>query len=62
MGSCGSRDFPELGAPTDDFAKISEKLHEIERICTPRGVPRAPLDPLLDCYEQLLMNAKNSIK
>ena len=25
------------GAPTYDFAKISQKLHEIERICTPGG-------------------------
>ena len=33
------------GAPTYDFAKISQKLHEIERIWTPGGarVPRAPL-------------------
>ena len=25
------------GAPTYDFAKFSQKLHEIERIWTPRG-------------------------
>ena len=25
------------GAPTYDFAKISQKLHEIERIWAPRG-------------------------
>ena len=25
------------GAPTYNFAKISQKLHEIERIWTPRG-------------------------
>ena len=37
------QDFPEVGAPTPrgaptyDFAKISQKLHEIERIWTPRG-------------------------
>ena len=37
------QDFPEVGAPTlrgaptYDFAKISQKLHEIERIWTPRG-------------------------
>ena len=45
------QDFPEAGAPTlrvwvpaNDSAKISQKLHEIERIWTPRGVhvPRAP--------------------
>ena len=29
------------GAPTYDFAKISQKLHEIERIWTPRGGGRA---------------------
>ena len=26
------QDFPDVGAPTYDFAKISQKLHEIERI------------------------------
>ena len=38
------QNFPELGAPIQNFAKISEKLHEIERIWT-RGarIPRAPL-------------------
>ena len=36
------QDFPEVGAPTPggaptyDFAKISQKLHEIEIIWTPR--------------------------
>ena len=38
------------GAPLYDFAKISQKVHEIERIWTPpggrgAGVPRAPSDP-----------------
>ena len=28
------------GAPTYDFAKFSQKLHEIERIWTPRGGAR----------------------
>ena len=28
---------PPGGAPTYDFAKFSQKLHEIERIWTPRG-------------------------
>ena len=34
------------GAPTYDFAKFSQKLHEIERIWAPGGacVPRAPLN------------------
>ena len=38
------QDFPEEGAPTPqggtptyDFAKYSQKLHEIEKIWTPRG-------------------------
>ena len=38
------QDFPEVGAltpqggaPTYDFVKISQKLHEIERIWTPGG-------------------------
>ena len=31
------QDFPEEGAPTYDFAKFSQKLHEIERISTPGG-------------------------
>ena len=35
------------GAPTYDFAKISQKLHEIERIWTPAGGVR-PLRPPLD--------------
>ena len=34
------------GAPTYDFAKFSQKLHEIERIWTPRG--HASLAPPLD--------------
>ena len=29
-----------MGAPTYDFAKFPQKLHEIERIWTPWGVPR----------------------
>ena len=49
--SGGSRISPRRGhqlpggAPTYDFAKISQKLHEIERIWTGRGarVPCAPL-------------------
>ena len=42
----GGSNSPE-GAPRYDFAKFSQKLHEIERISTPGGgvalVPRAPL-------------------
>ena len=48
------QDFPEEGAPTPqggaptyDFAKFSQKLHEIERIWAPRG-GRASLAPPLD--------------
>ena len=45
--SGGSRISPE-GAPTYDFAKFSQKLHEIERIWAPRGGGRTPpLDPHL---------------
>ena len=48
------QDFPEEGAPTPrgggaptyDFAKISQKLHEIERIWTPGGGARVPCAPL----------------
>ena len=43
--------LPGVGAPTYDFAKFSQKLHEIERIQTPREgcIPHAPppLDPSL---------------
>ena len=50
------QDFPEeaaptpRGAPTYDFAKFSQKLHEIERIWTPggdRASLASPLDPPL---------------
>ena len=53
------QDFPEEGAPTPqggaptyEIAKFSEKLHEIERIWTPRGgarPSRPPLDPPMTC-------------
>ena len=36
---------PSRRTPKYDFAKISQKLHEIKRIWTPGGVPRAPLRP-----------------
>ena len=35
------------GAPTYEFVEFSQKLHEIERISTPRGGAR-PLRPPLD--------------
>ena len=41
------------GAPTYDFAKFSQKLHEIERIWTPRGGARPKfyyVDPPLYIY------------
>ena len=48
------QDFPKEGAPTPqggtptyDFAKFSQKLHEIERIWAPGG-GRASLAPPLD--------------
>ena len=34
------------GVPTYDFVKISQKLHEIERIWTPRGGRASPAPPL----------------
>ena len=34
------QDFPEEGAPTYDFAKFSQKLHEIERIWTRGGASK----------------------
>ena len=37
---------PSKGASTYDFAKILQKLHEIERIWIPRG--RVSLTPSLD--------------
>ena len=36
----GGANSPGGGAPTYDFAKFSQKLHEIERIWTPRGGAR----------------------
>ena len=65
-------DFPEEGAPTPrggaptyDFAKIPQKLHEIERIWTPRGRGARPkfyyVDPPLRCqYCQLCVLWENS--
>ena len=45
------------GAPTYNFAKISQKLHEIERIWTPGGAARPKfyyVDP------PLLLNSKST--
>ena len=50
--------FPRGGAPTTqlaptyDFAKFSQKLHEIERIWT-GGVPRAPLRSATEFFNSL---------
>ena len=43
-------EFPTRGAPTYDFAKISEKLHEIEKIFGPGGgcVPLGSTTALVD--------------
>ena len=44
------------GAPTYDFAKFHQKLHEIERIWTPRGGARPKfyyVDPPLFCIENI---------
>ena len=55
------QDFPEEGAPTYDFAKFSQKLHEIERIWTPRGRFLAPaLDPPLIRYVHWTFVSMNS--
>ena len=43
----GGANPPGGGAPTYDFAKFCEKLHEIEKILGCRG----PLNPPL-CYQQ----------
>ena len=40
----GGANFPG-GAPTYDFAKFSQKLHEIERIWAPRGGARGTRAP-----------------
>ena len=64
--SGGSRIFPRRGrqlsgggAPTYDFAKFSQKLHEIERIWTPRGGARPKfyyVDPPLNYKEAIFRN------
>ena len=42
----GGRQLPRGGgAPTYDFAKFSQKLHEIERIWVPGGGEARPLRP-----------------
>ena len=44
----GGANSPGGGAPTYEFVEFSQKLHEIERIWTPRGAsPAPPLDPPL---------------
>ena len=57
------QDYPEVGAPTlwdrgsptYDFAKFSQKLHEIERIWAPWGASLAPpLDPPMMCTSSKL--------
>ena len=73
--SGGSRIFPRCGrqlprgegAPTYDFGKISQKLHEIERIWTPREDARPKfyyVNPPLDIdlfYYQLNTNNFSNI-
>ena len=55
---CGSR-IPVGGAPTYDFAKFSEKLHEIEKIL---GGGPLPLDPPLKFVSISLPMPKNPAK
>ena len=52
------------GAPTYDFAKFSQKLHEIETIWNPRGRgarPSPPLDPPLVSLAGTLNNLASKI-
>ena len=57
----GGTNSPWEGPPTYDFVKISQKLHEIERIWTGGGGGRrAPLDPPLRLdpwYMNIVLNA-----
>ena len=55
------------GAPTYDFAKISQKLHEIERIWTPGGgraskilLCRSATAPMTQNFMQFLVNLAKS--
>ena len=41
------------GAPTYDFAKISQKLHEMERIWTPGASLAPPLDPPFQSEDEI---------
>ena len=41
----GGAPTPQGGAPTYEFVEFSQKLHEIERISTPRGGARVPCAP-----------------
>ena len=43
--SPGGRQLPGEGVPIYNFAKFSQKLHEIERIWVPRAGARAPAPP-----------------
>ena len=57
----GGANPPGRGAPTYDFAKISQKLHEIERIWTPACAhPSCPL-PLRSANESGFMLSTNTI-
>ena len=54
------------GVPTYDFAKISQKLHEIERIWTPRGGGARPkfyyVDPPLKADTKTTAGVIHEIK
>ena len=44
---------PQRGAPTFNFENFSQKMHEIERIWTPRSAhvpPTFPLRSATDCF------------
>ena len=50
------------GAPTYDFAKVSEELHEIEKILGRSGAfPAPPLDPPLIEVSEHSRGPKNSV-
>ena len=60
LASVADPGFPRGGVPTYNFAKISRKLHEIERIWTPGGrIPRAPPPPPPKSTNEHMVSQKN---
>ena len=52
------QDFPEVGVPTYDFGKISQKLKEIERIWTGGHASLEPTPPPLRSTNVLVSGSK----